>query len=136
MRKLERTQVPFGSKRGTPNIFIYIYISRFYFPASGKAVVTGVVSSPARFLPSIITANKVQQSYCSSIFHRVLLTDAFALSASRIVHKKKFQQVYSSMLSAGLEHTKLTHTRLKGNLIRHRGDRYYMGYLESSIPSP
>ena len=31
---------------------------------------------------------KVQQSHCSSIVHRVLLTHALALSASQLVHKK------------------------------------------------
>ena len=54
-------------------------------------------------------------------FHRVLLTHDFALSASQFVHKKKYQRVYTSMHSAGLELTKLTHTRLEDNLIRHRG---------------
>ena len=39
-----------------------------YFPASGHAVVTGVVPSPPRFLPSFFIAHtKVQQSHCSSI---------------------------------------------------------------------
>ena len=38
---------------------------------------------PPRFLPSIFIAHRVQQSHCSSIFHRVLLTHALALSASQ-----------------------------------------------------
>ena len=42
-----------------------------------------------RFLPSIFIAHRVQQSHCSSIFHRVLLTPALALSASQFVHDKK-----------------------------------------------
>ena len=79
-----------------------------YFPASGQAVVTGVVPSAPRFLPSIFIAHSVQQSHCSSIFHRVLLTHAPALSSSQIVHKKKSQRIYTSMHSAGLELTKLT----------------------------
>ena len=66
---------------------------------------------------------RVQLSHCSSIFHRVLLTHAVALSASQCVHKKKSQRIYTSMHSAGLELTKLTYTRLEDNLIRHRGDR-------------
>ena len=53
-------------------VYIYIYFAHFYFPASGQAVVTGVVPSPPRFLPSIFIAHRVQQSRCSSIFHRVL----------------------------------------------------------------
>ena len=69
-------------------------------------------------------AHRVQQSHCSSIVHRVLLTHALALSASQFVHKKKSQRIYTSKHSAGLELTKLTYTRLEDNLIRHRGDRY------------
>ena len=34
---------------------------------------------PPRFLPSIFIAHRVQQSHCSSIFQRVLLTHALAL---------------------------------------------------------
>ena len=102
---------------------LFFLCSHFYFPASGQAVVTGVVPSPTRFLPSIFVAHKVQQSHCSSIFHRVLLTHALALSASQFVYKKKFQRIYTSMHSAGLELTKLTYTRLQDYLIRHRGDR-------------
>ena len=84
-------------------------------------------------------AHRVQQSHCSSIFHRVLLTHALALSASQFVHKKKSQGIYTSMHSAGLELTKLTYTRLEDNLIRHRGDRLYIpniGYfgVNSELP--
>ena len=70
----------------------------------------------------ILIAHRVQQSHCSSIFYRVLLTHALALSASQFVHKKKSQRIYTSMHSAGLELTKLTYTRLEDDLIRHRGD--------------
>ena len=101
----------------------FFFFSHFYFPASAQAVVTGAVPSPARFLPSIFIAHRVQQSHCSSIFHRVLLTHALALFASQFVHKKKSQRIYTSMHSAGLELTKLTYTRLEDNLIRRRGDR-------------
>ena len=80
----------------------------FYFPASGQAVVTGVVPSSPRFSPSIFIAHRVQQSHCSSIFRRVLPTHALAHSASQFVPKKKSQQIYTSMHSAGLELTKLT----------------------------
>ena len=82
---------------------------RFFFPAFGQATVTGVVPSHPRFLPSICNSHRVQQSHCSSIFHRVLLTHAPALSASQlVVHKKKSPRIYASMHSAGLELTKLT----------------------------
>ena len=105
------------------SFFSFSFFSHFYFPASGQAVVTGVVPSPPRFLPSVFIAHRVQQSHCSSTFHRVLLTHALALSASQFVHKQKSQRIYTSMHSAGLELTKLTYTRLEDTLIRHRGDR-------------
>ena len=69
-------------------------------------------------------AHRVKQSHCcSSIFHRVLLTHALALSASEFVHKNKSSRIYTSVHSVGLELTKLTYTRLEDNLIRHRADR-------------
>ena len=105
-------------------LFYFFLFTHFYFPASGQAVVTGVVPSPPRFLPSVFIAHRVQQSHYSSTFHRVLLTHALALSASQFVHKKKSQRIYTSMHSAGLGLTKLTYTRLEDNLIRHRGDRW------------
>ena len=75
---------------GVLGIYLFIYFfAHFYFPAPGQAVVTGLVPSPPRFLPSIFIAHRVQQSHCSSIFHRVLLTHALALTASQFVHKKK-----------------------------------------------
>ena len=103
--------------------FFFFFFAHFYFPSSGQAVVTGIVPSPPRFLPSIIIAHRVQQYHCSSIFHRVLLTHALALSASQFVRKKKSPRIYTSMHSGGFELTKLTYTRLEDNLIRHRGDR-------------
>ena len=98
-------------------------LAHLYFPASGQAVVTGVVPSFPRFSPSFFIARRVQQSHCSSTYHQVLLTHAVALSASQFVHKKKFPRFYSSVHSGGLELTKLTYTRLEDNLIRHRGNR-------------
>ena len=68
---------------------------------------------PPRFLPSIFIAHMVQQSHCSSIFHRVLLTHALALSAIQFAHKKKSPRTYTSMHSGGLKLTKLTYTRLE-----------------------
>ena len=85
-------------------------------------MVTDVVPSPPRFLPPIFIAHRVQQSHCSSIFHRVLLTHALAFSASQFVHKKR---VYTSIHSGGFELSKLTYTRLEDTLIRHRGDQLW-----------
>ena len=107
--------------QATP-LWVFFLFSHFYFPASGQAVVTGVAPSPPRFLPSIFIGHRVQQSHCSSIFHRVLLNHALALAASQFVHKKKSQRIYTSMHSAGLKLTKLTYySRLEDSLIRHRG---------------
>ena len=111
-------------------IFSSFFVPRIYFPASGQAVVTGVVPSPPRFLPSIFIAHRVQQSHCSSIFYRVLPTHALALSASQFVHKKKSPRIYTSMHSGAFELTKLTYTRLEDNLIRHRGDRLFCSILD------
>ena len=80
--------------------------------------------APGSCLQILSRICRVRQSHCLSIFHRVLLTRALALSASQVVHKKKSQRIYSSMHSAGLEVSKLTYTRLEDNLIRHRGDRW------------
>ena len=107
---------------------LFIFFSHFHFPASGQAVVTGVVPSSPRFLPSFFIAHIYRFSNptdCSSIFHRVLLTHALALSASQSVHKIKSLRIYTSICihSGGFELTKLTYTRLEDNLIRHRGDR-------------
>ena len=74
-------------------------------------MVTGVVPSSPRFLPSIFIAHRVQQSHRFSVFHRVLLTHALALSAIQFVHKKEsLTRIYTAMHSGGLELTKLTYT--------------------------
>ena len=112
----------------TTYAYFFFIFEHFYFPAFGQAVVTGVIPSPPRFLPSFFIAHRVQQSHWSSSVHRVSLTHALALSASQLVHKKKSQRIYTSMHSAGLELTKLTYTRLEDNLIRHRGDQSWLGF--------
>ena len=113
-------------QNGRPLLYlvsVLFFFSLFYFPAPGQAVVTDVVPSPPRFLPSVFIAHRVQQSHCLSPFHRVLLTHAFTLSASQL-SKKKSLRIYTSMHSGGLELTKITYyTRLEDNLIHHRGDR-------------
>ena len=109
-------------------VLFLFFLIHIYFPASGQAVVTGVVPSSPRFFPPIFFAHRVQQSHYSSIFHQVLLTHALALSASQFVHKKKSPRIYTSMHSGGSELTKLTYTRLEDKLIRHRGDRVCMPY--------
>ena len=67
--------------------FIYIFfLAHFHFPASGQAVVTGVIPSPPRFLPSIFIAHRVQQSHCSSIVRRMLLTHYYSVLNSSVFH--------------------------------------------------
>ena len=66
-------------------------------------------------------AKRVQQSHCSSIFHRVLLTHALALSASQFVCKKK--STVCKYALGGIRTQETGHARLEDNLIRHRGDR-------------
>ena len=51
---------PMGKQRGS--FFFFFFHTQFYFPASGQAVVTGVVPSSPRFLTSIFIAHRVQQS--------------------------------------------------------------------------
>ena len=58
-----------GTAHATAGCFFF---SHLYSPASGQPVVTGVVPSSPRFLPSIFFVHRVRQSHCSSIFHRVL----------------------------------------------------------------
>ena len=107
----------------------FFFVPRFYFPASGQAVVTGVVPSPRRFLPSFFIAHRVQQSHCASIFHRALLSHALALSASQYVHEKKSQRIHTNKSYAlGGARTHETdlyiYQGLEDNLIRHRGDQH------------
>ena len=78
--------------------FFFIFALTSTFPASGHAVVTGVVPSPPRLLPSFFIAHRVQQSHCSSNFHRVLLTRALAFSASQFVRKEKSTNLYAYAL--------------------------------------
>ena len=119
--------------RGTPaerfytliDVFFFFFLSHFYFPASGQAVVTGVVPFPRRFLPSIFIAHRVQQSHCSSLFPSSVANSRSRAFRKSIVRKKKSQRNYTSMQSAGLELTKLTYTTLEDNLMRHRGDRFW-----------
>ena len=118
-------------------MYFFVFFAHIFLSASGQAVVTGVVPSSPRLLPSFFTARRVRQSHGTSIFIECCLinltinnlTHALALSASQFVPKKKSPQIYTSMHSAGLELTKLTYTRLKDNLIRHRGDRLQVSIL-------
>ena len=78
--------------------FLFIFFLTLLLSSFWRAVVTGVVPSP-RFLPSVCIAHRGQQSHRSSIFHRVLLTHALALSASHLARKEKSPRFYTSMHS-------------------------------------
>ena len=43
-----------------------VFFSHFYFPASGQAVVSGVIPSPPRYVLSVFIAHWAQHSHCSS----------------------------------------------------------------------
>ena len=80
------TAVEFGARRVFCGVGVavlerwawrfFFFFSQVYFPASGQAVVTGVVPSSPRFLPSIFIAHRVQHSHYSSIFHRVSVANS------------------------------------------------------------
>ena len=93
-------------------LFFIFFSNTSTFQLVDKRWSQGVVPSSPRFLPSIVIAHRVQQSHCSSIFHRVLLTNALAFSASQFMRKKKSPRIYTRMHSGGFELTKLTYTRL------------------------
>ena len=103
-----------GERRST--LFFFFFSYTFTPQFLDTAVVTGVIPSSPRFLPSTFVAHRVQQSHCSPIFHRVLLTHALALSASQFVHRQKSHRIYTSMHSVRLDLTKLTYSRLEDNV--------------------
>ena len=67
------------------------------------------------FSPSVFITHRVQQSDCSPIFHRVLLTQALVVPASQFVHKKTSPRIYTRMHSGGFELTKLTYYSIPGS---------------------
>ena len=89
---------------------------------------------PPRFLPSIFSAHRVQQSHCSSSF-----SSSVANSRSRVFRKSVWAQenlsrIHTSMHSGGFELTKLAYdTRLEGSLISHWGDRLNVPHREKRL---
>ena len=60
---LVRTQQQYSS------CCVFFFLSHFYFPACGQAVVSGVVPFlPPRYVPSVLIAHRVQHSHCASTF--------------------------------------------------------------------
>ena len=78
---------------------------RFYPQrSSGQAVVTGVVRSPPRYVPSIFIAHRVQYSHCSSIFIECC---QLTLSRSPLIHFYARKSPYVYVHSVIIELTKL-----------------------------
>ena len=106
----------------------FIFFAHIYFPASGQAMVPGVILSDLspgsclQFLSRVGFSNPTARRF---FIECLLLTHALALSASQFVRKKKSPRIYTSMHSGGFELTKPTYTMLEDNLIRHRGDRLF-----------
>ena len=113
--------------------FFFFFFAHFYFPASGQWSQVSSLLPPGSCLQ--FYAHRVQQShYCWSIFHRVLLTHALALSASEFERKKGPNEFIRVLVcSRGDSNSRKLPIRsmLKDNLICHRGDR-----LKKIILSP
>ena len=60
-QQLRTTAVP-------PGATSFFFASHFFFPASGQAVVSGVVPSPPRYVPSVFFEHRVQHSHRSPTF--------------------------------------------------------------------
>ena len=74
------------------------YHSRSYPQrSSGQAVVTGVVPSPPRYVPSICIAHRVQHSHCSSTFIECcqLTLSRFPLRSIFMQDKSPYEYVHS-----------------------------------------
>ena len=83
-------------------------------------------SQVSSLLPPVLAfnfiAHRVQQTHCSSIFHRLLLTQVLALSASQFVHKKKSPRIYASCCCSHIN----SHNQVRG----HRKGSSYSGAAE------
>ena len=115
--------------------FFFSHTSTFQLLHKPWSQVSSLLSP--RFLPSTVIAHRVQQSHCSSSFHRVLLTHALTLSASQFVHKNMSPRIYMSTHSGGgFERTKLIYTRLEDNSVCHhrRFPSYHSMDNQPTIP--
>ena len=89
--------------------FSFYFWSHLYLPASGQAVVTGVVPSHPRYVPSFLsriwfsvtTARRFSSNVASSRFR--------AFRESNCAQEKFPVRIYTSMHSGGLELTRLTY---------------------------
>ena len=89
-------------------------------------MVSGVFPSPPGYVPSVFIARKVQHSQRLVDFHRMLVTHAFALSASHFVHKKMVPtNLYEYALGGTRTYEIDLYCRHEDNLLGHRGDRQF-----------
>ena len=87
-------------------------LSPFYFPASGQAVVSGVVPSSPRYTRGSNFYRAEGSAFPLLVdFRRMLLTRALA---SQFVHEKKYLRIYMSMHSGRLELTQLAYKQARG----------------------
>ena len=92
--KQKKERAPKQHKKNKRPIYLkYSLYTYFFFTLLLPSFWTSRGHRCRPFFPPILAFNfyraRVQQSHCPSIFHRVLLTHALALSASQIAHKKK-----------------------------------------------
>ena len=81
----------------------FFFLSHFYLPASGQAVVSGVLPSP-RFVPPVFIAHKVQHPHCSSTFVEVLKSRFRALCESICAQEKVTTNLYEYALGGPRTH--------------------------------
>ena len=127
-----------SARRGKKNTIIHIHIVYLHIYVHFTLLLFSFWTSHGHRCchfnaPLVLAFNfithRIHQSHCSSIFHRVLLTHALALSLFPQVNlcttrcSYGFSREFSSRV---LELTKLTYTRLEDNLIRYRGDRSWI----------
>ena len=89
-------------KSDLPNIYILfctLLLSSSFWTSRGHRC--RPFSPPGSCLQFFLSRIGFSIFHCSSIFHRLLLTHALALSASQFVHKKKSQRIYMSMYALG-----------------------------------
>ena len=102
-------------------LFVLVYS---HFPASGHAVVSGVVPSPPRYVPSIFIAHGAQHSYCPSIF-----IECYELTLSRFPRVKLCtrKKVPTNLYEYALGGTRTHAIELRGNIAGTRMTCYTTG---------
>ena len=106
------SRTPYPSSRGCCLLLLVADVSPFYFPASGQAVVSGVVPSSPRYTRGSNFYRAEGSAFPLLVdFRRMLLTRALA---SQFVHEKKYLRIYMSMHSGRLELTQLAYKQARG----------------------